>query len=416
MTKTNLYSTFLGGFLIATLCGMNVARADSLSLVMSGANQQSTDSITWASVGGDQTALNASGGVATTHGRTIQIALSGANSVLSKVCSASPCSWTGAGFPAGDTLLWTSDAGNGGTGPVRLTFPSNMVGAGAVLQANGPGPFTAKIEAFNGGSSLGSFTVPSNSQGAPVYIGVLDHTAANVTSVVFSLTSVSAGLTSDFGIDTVLLSGSTGTPTVHLSTGTLSFPARLIHTTSVAQTVTLSNSGTAALTFSSIVASGDFAQSNNCRSPLAAGGSCSISVTFDPTVAGARTGAITVTDNGPGSPHRVSLSGTGNKAKLSTNSLAFPATHVGSVSAFQTVTLTNLGVAPLSITSMSFGGTNPHSFEQHNSCGSSVAAGASCTISVAFAPGLPGALSAVLSIASNGGVSPENIALSGTGQ
>ena len=66
------------------------------------------------------------------------------------------------------------------------------------------------------------------------------------------------------------------------------------------------------LNFTSITASGDFAVTNNCGAGLGAGGSCSLSVTFTPTVAGARTGAITIASNATGSPHNVSLSGSGN--------------------------------------------------------------------------------------------------------
>jgi hypothetical protein len=84
-----------------------------------------------------------------------------------------------------------------------------------------------------------------------------------------------------------------------------------VGTTSVAQTVTLSNTGSAPLAISSIVGSGDFLQTSNCGSGVAAGAACSISVRFHPTGTGTRTGAITITDDAAGSPHKVALSGTG---------------------------------------------------------------------------------------------------------
>jgi len=65
----------------------------------------------------------------------------------------------------------------------------------------------------------------------------------------------------------------------------------------MAQTVTLTNSGTSALTISSIATSGDFAQTNTCPvSPatLAAGADCAISVTFTPTTTETRRGSVTL--------------------------------------------------------------------------------------------------------------------------
>ena len=86
--------------------------------------------------------------------------------------------------------------------------------------------------------------------------------------------------------------------------------------TSSAQTVTLENSGNATLTVSSIAAGGDFAEASTCGANVAAGGNCLISVTFKPSTGGSRTGTLTITDNAPGSPHTVSLSGTGQDFSL----------------------------------------------------------------------------------------------------
>jgi PKD repeat protein len=73
-----------------------------------------------------------------------------------------------------------------------------------------------------------------------------------------------------------------------------------------------SNYGGADLTISSIVASGDFAQSNNCGGNVAVGANCTISVTFTPSSSGPRSGMLSVTDNASGSPHVVPLSGVGD--------------------------------------------------------------------------------------------------------
>ncbi len=119
----------------------------------------------------------------------------------------------------------------------------------------------------------------------------------------------------------VALSGSGTTalaPAVSLSPTSLSFGDQQVNTTSAASTVTLTNSGNAALIINSIGLSGpnrgDFAQSNTCpssSSTLAAGASCTINVTFTPTATGSRSANVTITDNASGSPQSVALSGTG---------------------------------------------------------------------------------------------------------
>ncbi|HJZ72831.1 MAG TPA: choice-of-anchor D domain-containing protein, partial [Vicinamibacterales bacterium] len=100
--------------------------------------------------------------------------------------------------------------------------------------------------------------------------------------------------------------------------GTLGFGTQTISTTSPPQFISLTNIGTGALAVSSISASGDFATVNNCGSTVAVGASCQIAVTFTPTAAGTRTGSISVVDDASGSPHTVSLSGTGQTAPSST--------------------------------------------------------------------------------------------------
>ncbi len=161
----------------------------------------------------------------------------------------------------------------------------------------------------------------------------------------------------------------------------------------------------------------DFAQTNNCGSSVAAGATCTISVTFTPSASGSLTASLSIADNASGSPQAVSLSGTGTApaAGVSPSSLTFASQAVGATSAAQTVTLNNTGTAALSITSLALTGTNPSDFAQTNNCGSSVAAGANCTISVTFTPSASGSWTASLSITDNASGSPQAVSLSGTG-
>jgi len=204
-------------------------------------------------------------------------------------------------------------------------------------------------------------------------------------------------------------------PTAILSKTSLSFGAQLINTTSAAQIVTLTNKGTALLTLSSISVSGHFKQTNTCGSGLEPGASCSVSVTFTPSLAGSTSGTVTIKDNATSVTQTIALTGIGTVVQLSPTSLSFGAVSVGTKTAAKTVKLTNKGATSLSISSISISGTNPGDFSQTNNCGTAVAAGASCTISVSFKPTAKGARTASVSVSDNGGGSPQKVPLSGSG-
>jgi hypothetical protein len=110
--------------------------------------------------------------------------------------------------------------------------------------------------------------------------------------------------------------GANPTPAVMLAPTSLTFGNQALMTTSPAQTVTLTNTGTGPLTIISIAASGDFAASAGATpcpitpATLAAGANCTIRVTFTPTAAGTRMGTLTITDNATPSTQTVSLTGT----------------------------------------------------------------------------------------------------------
>jgi hypothetical protein len=100
---------------------------------------------------------------------------------------------------------------------------------------------------------------------------------------------------------------------VSLNPPSITFGAQAVGTTSAAQTFVVGNVGTANLTFASIAATGDFAQTNNCPSPMLPGNTCTVTVTFTPTAVGARTGNVALSDNNGSitSPEYVTLTGTG---------------------------------------------------------------------------------------------------------
>jgi parallel beta-helix repeat protein len=146
----------------------------------------------------------------------------------------------------------------------------------------------------------------------------------------------------------VLLSGKGVAPVASLSIAILGFGPQLVGTTSAPQVVTLSNTGDAPLAVSSIAASGDFGQSNTCGSSLDPGLNCNLNITFAPTAAGIRNGDVTVTDSAPGSPRKITLTGTGTDFLL--GAVAGGAT-TATVNAGETAHY-NLQIAPDGFTGM----------------------------------------------------------------
>ena len=218
---------------------------------------------------------------------------------------------------------------------------------------------------------------------------------------------------------TVLLQGPwpalTPTPT------NITFATQNVGTTSSPQSVTLTNTGTATVTISSIGIGGasatQYAQTNTCGTTLAAAATCQVNVTFSPTaVTGNAQASLTVADNAPGGSQVILLGGStppGAVATPSPTSITFPGQFVGTTGLPQSVTLTNTGTATLNIASVT---TTPADFGSLNSCGSSLAAGASCAIGVFFDPTASGTRSGTLTITDDAGNSPQTIALTGTGQ
>ncbi|MGC1450096.1 MAG: MBG domain-containing protein [Candidatus Sulfotelmatobacter sp.] len=209
----------------------------------------------------------------------------------------------------------------------------------------------------------------------------------------------------------------------------LTFANQLVNTTSGIQTTTLSNLGSAALTITSITVTGanaaNFTRTTACGGTLAAGRSCTISVRFRPTTAGLKTAAVSIVTNDPVNPTlTVGLSGTGVAPIASLSALTpSPLTALRGATAIGTVTLTETsGLAPLTIARITIGGTNRTQFTLTNGCGTSLAAGASCTLTITFHPPTGtarGAKTATLTVRDNSnGVagSTQAAALPGTAQ
>lgn len=442
-----------------------------------------------------------------------------------------------------------------GDGKPDLAFASQSSNVVTILFGNGDGTFRGHIE----------YSVPSVSNNVNFMVAA-DFNGDGALDIALA----------DFG------NGGTGEVSVFVNQPVAAFSPRVlkfanqgIGTTSSAQSVTLTNGGAAPLAITSIVASGDFAETNDCGSSLSIEKACNVNVAFTPSDDGVRTGMLSFIDNGSVVPQVLALSGTGTgpgfvigvapgssasqtvaagqaasyslvftpvsgfngtitlacsgaptgatcttptslpltgtsavtaminitttsipsaaavsesiptrpislrfhfsgwagpllatlfmftllaivagrvrqprwrllttatmlvflwagcgggggsvstgppppapSVTTSASSLTFSSENQGTTSRVQSVMLTNSGNASLSITAISVGGPNPSDFQQTNSCASSVAAGANCSIGVTFTPTATGPRSATLSIGDNATGSPQSVNLAGTG-
>jgi archaellum component FlaF (FlaF/FlaG flagellin family) len=213
----------------------------------------------------------------------------------------------------------------------------------------------------------------------------------------------------------VSLTGVGAAPTITLSPASLTFPLMVVGTTSKFQTVTLTNTGVGVLNVANIATTGQFRHQSYCGLTLNPGASCTVSVVFTPTNIGTLTGGLFIKDNAAGSPQRVTLSGTGTYLQITpTNGLNFGTLPVGTTSSPMIVALTNKGSVTVNISSIAITGMNAGDFLQTNTCGSSVASGASCAVRVRFAPTATGTRTASVSITDDGGGSPQQVSLAGT--
>jgi hypothetical protein len=234
-----------------------------------------------------------------------------------------------------------------------------------------------------------------------------------------STLSINAG--GGAGTQTVALSGTGIVPTYTVSAASLAFGSQMMNVASAPMSVTVSNTGTLPLPITSITLStpspNPFSQTNTCGSSLAAGAHCSISVVFTPLLAGSTTSTLSINASGGAGTKTVALSGTGAVPTytVSPASVPFGSQMVNVASAPMSVTVSNTGTLPLPITSITLSTPSPNPFSQTNTCGSSLAAGAHCSISVVFTPLLAGSTTSTLSINAGGGAGTQTVALSGTG-
>jgi hypothetical protein len=301
--------------------------------------------------------------------------------------------------------------------PASLSFENTVVGQSsettAVLTNSGTASVTiSQLNSNNANFQVSGLSVPTTltpGESATLSVSFVPSTAGTITGTI----SVAGNAANSPVNISVSGTAQAATAAISFSPTSLTFASQNLGTQSAAQSVTITNSGTAALTISAISASGDFTQTNNCPASLAVNATCTVSVVFAPTAVGSRTGSISVTDNAASSPQAVSLSGTAvgvPAISFSPTSLTFASQTVGTTSSTQAITLTNSGTAALTISGIAASGN----FSESNTCPASLAAAATCTITVAFSPTATGSLTGTITVTDNAASSPQAVSLTGT--
>jgi len=342
-------------------------------------------------------------------------------------------------LPAGNTPTSVAVGDFNGDGNLDLAVGNDGSATVSILLGDGTGNFTLASSAvgtapwgvalgdFNGDSKLDLAVANLGNSTAYVELGDGNgnfHLVSNLglgdwgTAYSAAVGDFNGDGKMDFVTGGRYLSVVLGVPAntaVTVSPTSLTFGTHLVGTSSAPHPVTLTNTGNAPLDITSIVASRNFLQQNDCGSQLLPGANCTIEVTFRPRQIGQINGTITVIDNAPNSPQTVSLSGVGTAVTLLPSHLNFGNVQVGTTSPPQIVTLTNHSVKDLRIFGAYLQGNNRGAFAQTNTCEPIVPAGGSCTISVTFTPHSKGAKTATGYVEDNGGASPQSVALSGNG-
>jgi hypothetical protein len=311
--------------------------------------------------------------------------------------------------------------------PSSLTFPSQVISQAGKTSAS------QTVIVKNSGNTAATLSgfVPSGyyaqTNDCPVPPSTLAASATCTMNVTFEprefgVINGTIAVNLPSGTGATLSVFGTAIPPATFSPESVAFGSVPVGTTSAARSITLKNNAATPLNITGISAGGNFSQTNNCPSSLGAGTNCSISVNFHPTVSGAVSGGLTViTDAFPGTqPVALSGKGTGSatsRIALSPTSLDFGNQEAGTASAPKKVTVTNTN-SSTSVSITSIGSSQTNVYPLTTTCGSSLAPGDSCDISITFHPisdFAPMTYAGAIILMDTDSSSPQMVGLSGVG-
>jgi len=331
-------------------------------------------------------------------------------------------------YPPTGTLIFDDEFSPLSILPASLFFGTQLLAtssaASIVSVTNSTGSAATINSIAVAGANSGDFSVNPNCPMSPNTLASGSNCTLQVTFTPTAAgprkSSINISDSSGNSLQTVILTG-VGTA-LGVSPSSLNFSSP-VGTPSASQPVTISNESGKAVSLYQIALggadAGDFSLSNTstCGSSLGPAANCMVGVIFTAGAAGSRSASLMISNNGGGSPQVVALAGTGTSAPavtLSTAALVFGEQRVGSSSSAQTVVLTNRSSAPQAIGSVSMEDAAGEFF-QTNTCGSSLAAYASCTIEVRFAPRAAGPRTTLMRVSSPGQPESLQLTLQGTG-
>lgn len=340
------------------------------------------------------------------------------------------------------TLMWgmffaaPTQAQTASVTPASLTFASTAVGNTSASQSvavRNSGNRTMNIGAVNiTGNNAGSFITTTTCTATLAAGRTCNYNVSFRPQAQGALTAtlnISNNGTAG-GVSRVSLSG-TGAPPLPVlvvAPTTVAFGNGNLNVTNGPRTVTISNTGQGTLSFTaapSITAqtagAGFVISATTCGASVSPGLSCTLSVTFRPTTAGAKTGTLAIRTNGSPTTLNVALSGTGVTPTpllvVSPTSVAFGNAAVNVTSGPRTVTVSNNGLGVLNFSAapaITVQTAGAGFLISSNGCNVPLNPGLSCTINVTFTPTTTGAKTGTLAIRSNGSPATLNVALSGT--
>ncbi len=306
--------------------------------------------------------------------------------------------------------------------PVLAVTPATLALGSVTTGTTGTATFTidntgnAPLDVTGITSSDAAFTVSPTT-------GTVAPGASLTVTVTFAPTTAGAAtgtltVASNGGTATVALTGAgvAPAPVISVTPTTLAFGTLTVGTPA-SQTLTISNTGTAALNVTGITSSNALFTATPTTGTVAPGASLTVTVTFDPTAAGAATGTLTIASDDVANPAlTVALTGNAVAAPTAIISVTPTTLALGSVTTGTTGTATftidNTGNAPLTVTGIT---SSDAAFTVSPTTGT-VAPGAALTVTVTFAPTTDGPATGTLTIASDDAANPAvTVALTGTG-
>ena len=313
------------------------------------------------------------------------------------------------------------------------TQGAGTTGARQMVTFTSTGGGTAKVNfSLLGGTNPADFTMTDNCTGA----ALVPANRSCTLSVAFAPQGGPAGPRSATvtigdnaapgnGVQSLTLTGTAALGTLALTPSMVDLGAVKPGAASPVATLTLTNGGVGPIAVTSAAITGanplDFSTTaDGCSgTTLALGQACTFSVAFSPTAPGLRTATFRVVDAAANSPQTATLTGVGLSPNIafSPAPLDFGRQQIGVTTAARTVTVTNVSGSPIAVSGASPAGPSAgdYAVTGDRCTGTTVAPGASCTISVGFDPSSEGLRPAVLALDDTAPDSPQAARLTGRG-